>query len=77
MTTFRRIAIAALAAATVTAGSLAVVPTVSALARISCQEKLDWAAYYWLIGWQFYRIGDYRNATIYWALSDSFNRIPC
>ena len=69
MTRLRRFAIAALAAATVTVGSMATVPTATAL-PMSCAQKSHLAASYWATGVAFYSIGAYWQATYWWGKAD-------
>ena len=77
MATVKRIAIAALAAATVTAGSLAIVPQASTMPRLTCEEKFERAVYYWHLGWQYYALGDFAKANQYWYVSENYKRSSC
>jgi hypothetical protein len=77
MTRLREFAIAALAAATVTAGSLAALPTASAMPKLTCDEKFERAVYYWHLGWQYYALGDFANANQYWYVSENYTRASC
>ena len=69
MTRFRRFAIAVLAAATVTVGSIATVPTASAM-PMSCFQKSLLARGYWSTGVAFWSIGAYEEATYWWGKAD-------
>ena len=77
MATLKRIAIASFAAATVTAGSLAVTPTASAMPKLTCEENFERAVYYWHLGWQYYALGDFTNAYQYWHVSENYKRSSC
>jgi hypothetical protein len=68
MKKLRRFAIAALAAATVTIGSLAFAPTASA--EMSCDQRETLAVAYWAYGNVFYSIGAYQQATYSWGKAD-------
>lgn len=72
-----RIAIAAIAAAAVTVGSLAVAPTTSAMPRLTCEETFERYVYYWHLGWQYYALGDLANANRNWYISENYKRILC
>jgi hypothetical protein len=76
MTRLRRFAIAALAAATVTVGSLATVPTASALPR-SCDQVQALVNAYWATGWAFYSAGVYSAAYYWWGRSDQLAAGGC
>ena len=76
MTRLRRFAIAALAAATVTVGSLAPVPTASAMPR-SCQQLQALIDFYYATGWAYYTIGAYNKAWYYWGQSDALKGAMC
>ena len=64
MTNFRRMAIAALAAATVAIGSHLVAPPASAM-TMSCSVRYALARGYWSLGYANYGVGDYQGAS-YW-----------
>jgi hypothetical protein len=68
MKKLRRFAIAALAAATVTIGSLASAPPASA--EMSCAQKETLAVAYWAYGIAFYNIGADYQATYWWGRAD-------
>jgi hypothetical protein len=69
MNELRRSAIAALAAATVTIGSLASAPTASAM-EMSCAQRGTLAVAYWSYGIAFYNLGAYQQATYWWGKAD-------
>jgi hypothetical protein len=69
MNKLRRSAIAALAAATVTIGSLASAPTVSAM-EMSCTQKYALYVAYYDAGMLFYGVGAYYQATYWWGRAD-------
>ena len=64
MNKLRGFAIAALAAATVTIGTLASVPTAAAMEK-TCAQKYTIAAAYWSYGAAYYGMGQYAMA-YYW-----------
>ena len=66
MTRLRRLAIAALAATTVTVGSIATVPTASAM-PMSCTVRKQLALSYYATGQVFYALGDDANAYFWWG----------
>jgi len=68
MTRLRTFAIATLAAATVTAGSLAMVPTASAM-PMSCTVRKNLARAYYAMGQVFYALGDDAMAYYWWGRS--------
>jgi hypothetical protein len=77
MTRLKRFAIAALAATTVTTGSLAVVPMASALPKVTCEERLHLYVYFWHLGWQYYALGDFSNAYHSWSKAEAYKRAGC
>ena len=66
MARLKRFAIALLAASTVTAGSLAIPATVSAM-PISCAARWQLANSYWALGAAFYKLGDDAWAYYWWG----------
>ena len=68
MTRLRRFAIAVLAAATVTVGSLAVPPAASAM-PMSCTVRKQLSRTYYATGQFFYAIGDDALAYYWWGMS--------
>jgi len=69
MNTLRRFAIAALAAATVTIGSVASTPTASAM-EMSCAQKYTIAMAYWSYGAAYYGMRDWAMAYYWWGRSE-------
>jgi hypothetical protein len=69
MNELRRSAIAALAAATVTIGSLAMVPTASAMPS-DCYQRIELYFTYLAVGNTFYGIGAYQQAAYWWGKAD-------
>jgi hypothetical protein len=65
MSTFRRFAIALLAASTVAAGSLVLPATASAM-PMSCAVRYQLSRTYYATGQIFYALGDYTTA-FYWV----------
>ena len=76
MTRFRRLAIALLAAVTVTVGSLGIVPTVSAMPR-SCDRIQTLVNVYWAAGLAFFSVGDYSTAYYWFGRSDQLAAGGC
>ena len=70
MTKLRRFAIALLAAATVTVGSLAPVPTASAMPR-SCTVNLSLAQAYYATGHVFFALGDWAKSSYWYGKADA------
>ena len=77
MSTLKRIAIAVVAAAAVTVGSVAVVPPTSAMAMLSCEKMFEIYVYHWHLGWQYYALGDYANANHHWGRAEAYRRYAC
>jgi hypothetical protein len=71
----RKFAIATLAAATVAVGSLAPVPTASALPRCEANEALAFA--YWALGDFCWGHGYYDQAYDYWDMGFDLLNAPC
>ena len=69
MKKLRRFAIAALAAATVTVGSVASTPTASAMEK-TCAQKYTIATAYWAYGAAFYGMGQYAVAYYWFGRAD-------
>ena len=69
MKKLRRFAIAALAAATVTVGSVASTPTASAMEK-TCAQKYTIAMGYWAYGADYYGMGDWAMAYYWWGRSE-------
>ena len=69
MNKLRRFAIAALAAATVTIGSVASTPTASAM-EMSCAQRETIAVAYWGYGMPCYNIGQTQWAAYWWGKAD-------
>jgi hypothetical protein len=76
MTKFRRFAIAALAAATVTVGSLATVPTASAL-PMSCNTARTLARAYITTGDVLYALGSYSAASAWYGKAEGIMMAAC
>jgi hypothetical protein len=70
MSKLRRLAIALLAASTVTVGSLALPATASAMS-ISCAARWQLSNSYWALGAAFYNLGDDAWAYYWWGKADS------
>ena len=69
MNKLRRSAIAALAAATVTIGSLASAPIASAM-EMSCTQKYALYVAYYDSGMLFYSVGAYQKAWYWWGRAE-------
>ena len=69
MNKFRRFAIAALAAATVTIGTLASVPTAAAM-EMSCAQRETIAVAYWSYGMAYYSMGQTIVAAYWWGKAE-------
>ena len=69
MTRLRRFAIAVLAAATVTVGSLGVVSTASAMPK-DCYQSSLLARAYWSTGVAFASVGAWEQANYWWGRAD-------
>ena len=69
MARFRRMAIAALAAATVAIGSHLTAPPASAM-TMTCSVRYALARGYWSLGYASYGIGDYQSATYWYGRAD-------
>ena len=76
MNKLRRFAIAALAAATVTIGSLAAAPTASAL-PMSCTVSLALAQTYIATGNVFYGLGAYQQANYWYGRAEGLVQAAC
>ena len=75
MLRLRKFAIAALVAATVAVGSLATVPTASALPRCTVNEALSGA--YWALGDFCFGHGAYDQAYRYYQIASDLLNAPC
>ena len=69
MNKLRRFAIAALAAATVTIGSVASTPTASAM-EMSCAQRETIAVAYWSYGMAYYSMGQKIMAAYWWGQAE-------
>ena len=76
MTRLRRFAIAALAAATLAVGSLATVPTASAM-PMSCTVALALAESYIATGNVFYGLGAYQQANWWYGKASGLTQASC
>lgn len=76
MARLKRIAITALAAATVTAGSLTAVPTASAM-PMSCNTARALARAYIATGDVFYALGNYSAASAWYGRADGILMAAC
>jgi hypothetical protein len=76
MTRLRRIAIAALAAVTVTVGSLGPAPTASAAPR-SCDELVRLVIAYQTAGWTYYVAGLHQWAFYWWGKAEVLAGSEC
>ena len=78
MSRLRRLAIALVATVTVTiSGSITVVPTATAMPKLTCEENFERAVYYWHLGWQFYALGAFADAYQNWHISENYKRSSC
>jgi len=69
MTRLKRLAIAAVAAATVTVGSLAAVPTAQAALSCDARWQLHWT--YWTNAWAFASIGNWYHHAYWWGRAEA------